>query len=230
MGYTYAASFAVDNSTGLKRSYSAIQAQKYWLLGKNLISTMAGLGGYWHEGQSQDAVLHVVTDYYSNLFHLHGPKLREFLHADYIICFNPVLYLYEPVNINRDNGIFGYRNTLFNDFQRLNVSAQTNYYSNISIYGFKFNFYLLMQASLLSSNKESIFKSPFYSGFTMGCQIRNENLSFNTLQISASYQPQVDHTYNSYYGPKSIYISITSVTAFNFPIFALTQPTLIQYR
>ena len=87
-----------------------------------------------------------------------------------------------------------------------------------------------MQASLLSSNKESILKSPFYSGFTLGCQIRNENLSFNTLQISASYQPQVDHTYNSYYGPKSIFISITSVTAFNFPIFALTQPTLIQYR
>jgi hypothetical protein len=230
MGYTYAASFAVDNSTGLRRSYSAIQAQKYWLLGKNLISTTAGFGGYWHEGASQDAVLHVVTDYYSNLFRLHGPKLREFLHADYIICFNPVLYLYEPVNINRENGIFGYRNTLFNDFQRLNVSAQTNYYSNISVYGFKFNFYLLMQASLLSSNKESILKSPFYSGFTLGCQIRNENLSFNTLQISASYQPQVDHTYNSYYGPKSIFISITSVTAFNFPIFALTQPTLIQYR
>jgi hypothetical protein len=230
MGYTYAASFAVDNSTGLKRSYSAIQAQKYWLLGKNLISATTGFGGYWHEGQSQDAVLHLVTDYYSNLFRLHGPKLREFLHADYIICFNPVLYLYEPVNINRENGIFGYRNTLFNNFQRLNLSAQTNYYSNISVYGFKFNFYLLMQASLLSSNKESILKSPFYSGFTVGCQIRNENLSFNTLQISASYQPQVDHTYNSYYGPKSIFISITSVTAFNFPIFALTQPTLIQYR
>ena len=124
-------------------------------------------------------------------FILIGPKVREFLHADYIICFNPVLY--EPVNINRENGIFGYRNTLFNDYQRLNVSAQTNYYSPISIYGFKFNFYLLLQASLLSSQKASIFESPFYSGFTVGCQIRNENLSFNTLQISASYQPIVAH-------------------------------------
>ena len=95
-------------------------------------------------------------------------KVREFLHADYIICFNPVLYM--PVNINRDNGIFGYRNTLFNDYQRLNVSAQTNYYSPISIYGFKFNFYLLLQASLLSSQKASIFESPFYSGFTLGAR------------------------------------------------------------
>jgi hypothetical protein len=230
MGYTYAASFAYDKWDTLNRPYTAIQAQKYWLPGKNLISTTIGFGGFWHHGQSQDAVLHIAADYYSNLFRLHGPKLREFLHADYLICFNPVIYKWLPVNINRENGIYGYRNTLFNNFQRLNLSAQTNYYSPISIYGFKFNFYLLLQASLLASEKEPVFKSPFYSGFTIGCQIRNENLSFNTLQISASYQPIVDHTYNSYYGPKSIFINITSVTAFNFPIFALTQPTLIQYR
>ncbi len=228
MGYTYAASFGLDSWTGLKRSYTAIQTQKYWFLGKNLISSTIGFGGFWYNHQSQDAVLHLSTDYYSNLFHFNGPKVREFLHADYIICFNPVLY--EPVNINRDNGIFGYRNTLFNDYQRLNVSAQTNYYSPISIYGFKFNFYLLLQASLLSSQKASIFDSPFYSGFTVGCQIRNENLSFNTLQISASYQPIVAHGPEAANGPSTIFLSITSVTAFNFPIFALSQPTLIQFR
>ena len=228
MGYTYAASFGLDSWTGLKRSYTAIQTQKYWFLGKNLISSTIGFGGFWYNHQSQDAVLHISTDYYSNLFHFNGPKVREFLHADYIICFNPVLY--EPVNINRENGIFGYRNTLFNDYQRLNVSAQTNYYSPVSIYGFKFNFYLLLQASLLSSQKASIFDSPFYSGFTVGCQIRNENLSFNTLQISASYQPLVAHGPEAANGPSTIFLSVTSVTAFNFPIFALSQPTLIQFR
>ncbi len=135
-----------------------------------------------------------------------------------------------PVNINRENGIYGYRNTQYNNYQRLNLSAQTNYYSPISIYGFKFNFYMLLQASLLANYNESIFMGPLYTGFTVGCQIRNENLSFNTLQISASYQPFVGTAYQAVYGPKSIFIQITSVTAFNFPIFALTQPTLIQYR
>jgi hypothetical protein len=228
MGYTYATSFGLDSWTGLKRTYTAIQTQKYWFLGKNLISSTVGFGGFWYNHQSQDAVLHISSDYYSNLFHFNGPKVREFLHADYIICFNPILYM--PVNINRENGIFGYRNTLFNDYQRLNVSAQTNYYSPISIYGFKFNFYLLLQASLLSSQKASIFESPFYSGFTVGCQIRNENLSFNTLQISASYQPIVAHGPEAANGPSTIFLAVTTVTAFNFPIFALTQPTLIQYR
>ena len=230
MGYTYAVSFGLDRWMGLKRSYTAIQAQKYWLPGKNLFSTTIGLGGYWDSNQSQDAVLHIQTDYYSNIWPIKGPKLREFLHADYLICFNPVIYKDMPININRENGIFGYRNTLFQGYQRLNMCAQTNYYSPISIYGFRFNFYLLLQASLLAGKDESLFNSPFYSGYTVGCQIRNENLSFNTLQISASYQPLVDHSPQAANGPSSLFISITSVTAFNFPIFALTQPTLIQYR
>jgi hypothetical protein len=228
LGYTYAMSFGLDSWTGKKRTYTAIQAQKYWLPGKNLISTTVGFGSFWYNSQSQDAVLHVQTDFYSNLFSLKGPKLREFLHADYIICYNPVLY--KKVNINRELGIFGYRNTLFNNYQRLNLSAQTNYYSPISIYGFKFNFYLQWQTSLLASQQESVFNSPLYSSFTVGCQIRNENLSFNTLQISASYQPLVDHGPQAANGPKSIFIFLTSVTAFNFPIFALTQPALIQFR
>ncbi len=228
LGYTYAASFALDDWVGLKRTYSAIQAQKYWLPGKNLISTAVGFGGFWYNGQSQDAVLHIQTDYYSNLLRSRGPKLRAFIHGDYLICFNPVLY--KPVNLNRDNGIFGYRNTRYNDYQRLNLSVQTNYYSPLSIYGFKFNFYLQIQTSLLASYNESIFNSPLYSGFNLGFQMRNENLSFNTLQFSVSYQPYVYHSYPAVYGPSSLFFYITSITAFNFPIFALSQPTLIQYR
>ncbi len=224
MGYTYSMSLGYDRWMGFKRTYTAVQAQKYWLPGKNLISSTFAFGGYWDRQHFQDVVVHFQTDYYSNLFRFKNQKLREFLHFDYINGFNTNLY--QPVNINRENGIFGYRNTFFQGYQRLNLGAQTIYYSPISIYGFKFNFYLLLQASLLTDSKKSIFTSPFYSGYTIGCQIRNENLSFNTLQISASYQPIVA-TSN---GPSSLFLSITSVTAFNFPIFALTQPTLIQFR
>ena len=228
MGYTYSTSLGFESWMGLRRTYTAVQAQKYWLPGKNLISVNFALGGFWDNDFFQDGVIHFQTDYYSNIFRFKGQKLREFLHFDYINGFNATLY--QPVNINRENGIYGYRNTLFNNYQRLNLGAQTNYYSPISIYGFKFNFYVLLQASLLTDSKKSVFTSPFYSGFTIGCKIRNENLSFNTLQISASYQPIVAYGPQAANGPNSLFVTITSVTEFNFPIFALTQPTLIQFR
>jgi hypothetical protein len=159
---------------------------------------------------------------------LRNPKLREFLHADYIICFNPVLY--RQVNINKENGILGYRHTLFNNYQRLNLSAQTRYYSPLNVYGFKFNFYIQVQASLLANETGSILKSPFYTGFTAGCQIRNENLSFNTLQISASYQPLVDRGPLSVNGPRTLFVQIGSVTSFNFSIIALQAPEPVPFK
>jgi hypothetical protein len=64
LGYTYSASLGLDNWTGKKRRYTAIQAQKYWLPGKNLISTSIGFGSFWNKGQSEDAVLHIASDYY----------------------------------------------------------------------------------------------------------------------------------------------------------------------
>jgi hypothetical protein len=112
----------------------------------------------------------------------------------------------------------------------MNLSAQTNYYSPLNVYGFKFNFYVQVQASLLTKQTESIFKSPFYSGFTIGCQIRNENLSFNSFQLSASYQPIVDHGPQAADGPKSLFVQITSVASFNFNIFALQAPALVAFK
>ena len=228
LGYNYSASFGYDSWVGRGRTYTSLEGQKFWFLGKNVISANAAFGSFWYNHKSEDAVLHIQGDYYSNLFQLKNPKLREFLHADYIICFNPVLY--KQVNINRENGILGYRNTLFNNFQRLNLSAQTRYYSPLNIYGFKFNFYIQLQASMLARETESILKSPFYTGFTAGCQIRNENLSFNTLQISASYQPLVDRGPGTENGPKVLFIQIGSITSFNFSIFALQAPDLVSFR
>ncbi|HTQ64545.1 MAG TPA: hypothetical protein VMI12_07085 [Puia sp.] len=222
LGYNAGVSLGLDDWVGKKRTYTAIEAQKYWFKGKNLISTNLGIGSFWYNRNSEDAVIHLQTDYYSNLFRLQGPKFRQFIHGDYLICLNPDLY--KPVNINRENGIFGYRNTIMNGYQRLNLSTQTNYYSNLSVYGFKFNFFLLFQTSLLADDKENLFKSPLYSGIGLGCMIRNENLAFNTVQISVNYLPPVPNA------PNSFFIQLTSVAPIGFNIFALQAPSLITFK
>jgi hypothetical protein len=222
LGYNFSGSYGIDDWVGRKRTYTAVEGQKYWLPGKNLISTAIGLSTFWYNRQREDAVFHVQADYYSNLFWLKDPKLREFLHADYIICINPVLY--KPININKENGLIGYRYTLINGYQRLNMSAQTNFYSRLNVYGFKFNFYALAQGSLLADDHQSIATSRLYTGFTLGCQIRNENLPLNTLQLSISYQP-------SYVtGAKTVFIQIGSTIPFGFNIFALQAPAEIQFK
>ncbi len=192
-GYNASVSGGYETWVDRNRVYTAIEGQKYWL-GKNqgLLSTNLQLGSFWKDNISEDAVIHLQADYYSRLYRPGQKKLREILHIDYLYCPNPVFY--KPLNINRENGILGYRNTLINGYQRLNMGAETVYYSRLKIYGFKFNFLGILEGSLLTNYKEPIFSSPFYSAIGLGCLIRNENLSFNTIQMTALYLPITMHS------------------------------------
>jgi len=221
-GYNASTTFGIDEWVGIKRSYTAIEVQKYWLNStENLLSTGFQVGSFWDKG-SEDAVIHLQTDYFSRLFRWKRAKLREFFHVDYLFCPNPLLY--KPLNINRGNGIQGYEHTTINGYQRLNLGATTTFYSRLSIYGFRFNFFALVQASLLTEQHVSLFHSPLYSGFGLGFSVRNENLSFNTLTFSASYLPLTPH------GSKSLFAEISTTIPFSFNIFALQAPALIPFR
>ena len=222
-GYNASLSGGMEEWVGIKRNYSGITGQKYWLSNRqNLLSTSFGLASFWMDGHSEDAVIQINTDYYSRLFLLNTTRIRQFFHVAYLVCPNPVLY--KPLNINRENGIVGYRNTEINGYQRLNLSAQTTYYSPISLYGFKFNFSALLQGSLVTPNEVNIFKSPLYSGFTLGCSVRNESLPFNTLQFTGTYMPPAPGS------PGPFFFQITTTTDIHFSIFALQAPAFIPYK
>ena len=224
MGYNASSTFGIDETVGTLRRYTAIEGQKYFLTpGEHLWSGNFGLGTFWDHG-AEDAVIHLQTDFYSHLFRWKKQKFRQFFHLDYLYCPNPVFYASKPLNINRGNGILGYRFTDINGFERLNFSAITNYYSRLTIYGFRFNFFALIQASLLPPKDVSLFKSKLYSGFGMGFSVRNENLSFNTFSLQAIYLP------NTPGGTKSLFAEITTTAPLNFNIFALKAPALISFR
>ncbi len=222
-GYNVSGTFGVDHWMAYNRTYTGIEAQKFWLTKKeNLYSASVSVGSFWDSSRSNDAVINVQADYYSHLFRWNKMKLRQFLQLDYIICPNPLLY--KPLNINRGNGILGYQHTTINGYQRLNMRAVTTLYSRINFIGFRINFLAYLQGSLIEQNGVSILKSPFYSGFGLGFSVRNENLAFNTLQFSASYMP------NAPEGAKGLYGEISTTVPLSFNIFALKAPAEIPFR
>jgi hypothetical protein len=141
---------------------------------------------------------------------------------DYLIC--PNNYFYKPLNINWEQGIWGFKRTTLNGYQRLNMRSETVYYSPLKIYGFKFNFFASAQLSLLAGNKESIFQSPVYTGLGLGARIRNENLSINTLKLGAYYYPVRPA------GVGSFFFEATTVSDLRFDVFPLKMPTFLQFR
>jgi len=222
-GYNASITLGSEKWISRKRVYTGIDLQKFWLFNNGgLLNTQFSAGSFWKDKTTEDDVIDLHLNYYSTLFHLKERRFRQFIGGEYIVCENPVFL--RPLNINRDAGIFGYRNSMLAGYQRMSLKSETYYYSPLKIVGFKFNFFASLQAALLTDKNVSILKSPLYAGIGVGCNIRNENLSINTLQISANYLPAAPADV------KPFFLSISTIIDFRFNIYALNAPKLISFR
>jgi hypothetical protein len=92
------------------------------------------------------------------------------------------------------------------------------------VLGFKFNFFTSLQASLLSYKSDDLLRNPLHWGVGGGANIRNENLSLNTLRLAAYYFPNAPEPMSK------IRVEITTIVDFRFDISALRAPSFISFR
>lgn len=223
VGYNYSLTAGTEDRFEHKRIYLGLDAQQLSVIGNgNLINAKIGVGGFWKEGESEDAVINLHSDFYSRLLSHGSTRFRQFFTLDYLICLNNVFY--KPLDLNYENAIWGFNSKRVNGFQRLNLRSETVYYSPLSFYGFKFNFFAAMEVSQIGSNRQTIFNNPLYAGLGAGCRIRNENLPINTVKLGAYYYP------NTPEDMRNVFFELTTIVDFRFNISALQAPSFIRFK
>ena len=136
---------------------------------------------------------------------------------------NPNNYFYRPLNINMEQGIWGFKRSTINGFHRLVARSETVYYSPWKLYGFKFNFFGSIEAAQLSHEKSYMLQNPVYSGFGLGVRIRNENLSLNTLKAAAYYYPRTPDRV------PGLYFELTTVTDHRSDFYGHKAPSFLSF-
>ncbi|MDQ0106344.1 hypothetical protein [Chitinophaga terrae (ex Kim and Jung 2007)] len=223
LGYNISATSGWETWRDRRRLYTGITAQKYWITHwQGLFNTTLELGNYWLNHKIEDAVFHARLEYYSRLVYVGTSRFRQFFNADYLNSPNP--YFNKPLNINMEYGIWGYRDTKLNGYQRLNMESQTVYYSPLKILGFKFNFFADLQASILNHKHDDLLRNPVHLGIGGGFRVKNENLSLNTISVSGYYFP------NPPTPVKGFRLEITTIVDFRFDVSALKAPSVILFR
>ncbi|MEC5144625.1 Omp85 domain-containing protein [Chitinophaga sp. 180180018-2] len=223
LGYNVSATGGWESWKGRRRMYSGLEAQKYWTTkNQGLFSTSVGVSTYWLHNATEDAVMHARVEYYSRLLTFRKSRFRQFINLDYLNSPNP--FFNKPLNINMEYGIWGYRNTLLNGFQRLNMSSETVYYSPLKIMGFKFNFFTSLQASMLNYKHDDLLQNPIKLGLGGGFRVRNENLALNTIKVSGYYYPDAPPPM------KGFLLEITTIVDFRFDVSPLKMPSVILFR
>ncbi|MCW3465646.1 hypothetical protein [Chitinophaga nivalis] len=223
LGYNLNITSGWESWKDRRRMYTGFEAQKYWTTRRmGLFNTTIGISSFWLAKSAEDAVMHARLEYYSRLLNFRKSRFRQFFSIDYLNNPNP--FFYKPLNINMEYGIWGFRNTRLNGYQRLNVSGETVYYSPLKFLGFKFNFFASVQGSMITAEKDDLLKNPVYLGLGGGFRIRNENLSLNTIKVSGYYYPNAPDPM------KQAILEITTIVDFRFDVSALRAPGFLNFR
>jgi hypothetical protein len=149
--------------------------------------TSAGLGTFLDGKQTEQGILSLSMNYFSNLLTVGNIMIRNFVYVDYTRGFDRNTD--EFLVFNRHNGFSGFKNDSINGTQRLSVSLESVLFSPVNFYGFRFAFFGFTDFSFLSGSNEIIGNGNKLSAIGLGIRIRNDNLLFNTLQVRIGFFP-----------------------------------------
>jgi hypothetical protein len=153
------------------------------------IYTRGELGGFSNPIKSPDqGIIHFQYNYFSNLFIFNRFKLRQFLNVDYIKGIQR--FSDEFISLENNSGIRGYNNEQARGIQRATVNLECVAFSPYYFYGFRFVFFGFADFGLISFS-QPIFETKLHSGIGLGIRIKNERLTFETIQLRLAYYPSM---------------------------------------
>ena len=212
-----------QNKADRSRWYSGISISKGKKYTFGYLSTFMEWGSFYTKSVTEQTAFKVGFNYFSPLLYIGNWKLRQFVKPTYIWGNNRDTSFKDQLTLNNYYGIEGFNNQLTGT-QKWLVSLQTQTYIPGSWNGFRFSPYLNVSMGSLA-NKNALFASKVYSKFSIGVQINNDYLVFNSFQISLSYYPSIP-----FEGDNLLKTNSFENTDLTISDFQLGKPAYIRYE
>ena len=180
-------------------------------------------GTFFHASHSEQGVLTVGVNYFTGLFEIGKWKFRQFVKPQMTIGINR--YSSDSLTLNDSYGLDGFNSPVLSGTNRLLFTLQTQSYAPWNFIGFRFGPYLTYSLGMLSDAITGFRNSKVYSQVGLGVLIKNENLVFNTFQISISFYPLIPGK-----GQNVLKMNSFKTTDFGFRDFEIGKPAGMIYQ
>lgn len=187
------------------------------------LSTNIEYGSFFRASHPEQGVVTASINYFTGLFEIGKWKFRQFVKPQITIGINR--FSYDSLTLNSGYGIEGFSSTGLSGTNRLLFMLQTQSYAPGNILGFHFGPFLVCSVGMLGDAFSGFKNRKLYSQIGFGVLIKNENLVFNTFQISISFYPVIPGN-----GQNIIKTNSFSTTDFGFRDFEIGKPVPVLYR
>lgn len=221
--YGYRVSFTSgwEKEQDLQRSYSGVEVYRNIVDRNGAFFTYTfRLASYFYKMHTEDALIYVDFNRFSKIYTLGRFKVRHQSDLGYAHQYNQVLK--RPLDINDTNGLTNFKPDSLLGNQRINLRYDAVVFSPWKILGFHIAPTARIELAFLSKVNQQLFqKSNFYSAFSGGFRVRNENLVFNTIEARILYYPKTVENI------KSIGFSIQANIRIKYPTTLVSAPATV---
>jgi len=187
------------------------------------MSTNLEYGTFFHASQKEQSILTIGINYFTGLIEIGNWKFRQFIKPQLSIGGNR--FTYDTLTLNDGYGIDGFNSTGSSGTKRLMLTLQTQSYAPWNVFGFRFGPFLVCSMGMLGNDVSGFRNRKLYSQFGIGVLVKNENLVFNTFQISISFYPVIPG-----HGYEIFKLNSYRTTEFGFRDFEIGKPDIVMYR
>jgi hypothetical protein len=141
--------------------------------------------GTFFRNKAEQGVIDFQMKYITNIATIGKYRLRTFINGRYTgqLFNNPE----DRLIIDGEHGIPGFSNDTVLGRHRFNLSVEQCLFTPLNIHEFRFVAYTFARLSWLDDYNKPIILSNMYSSFGVGLRIRNNRLTFKTIQIEFAY-------------------------------------------
>jgi hypothetical protein len=187
------------------------------------LSSNLEYGTFFHASNAEQGVFSAGVNYSTGLFEIGKWKFRQFVKPQITIGINR--FAYDSLSLNDSYGLDGFNSPALSGTKRLLFTLQTQSYAPWNFIGFRFGPYLICSLGMLGDSAEGFKNSKVYSQIGLGVLIKNENLVFNTFQISISFYPLIPGI-----GQDVFKMNSFKTTDFGFRDFEIEKPSGVTFQ
>ena len=172
--------------------------------------------GFLYNNRSEQGLFRTDFRYISNLIDRDRWKFRQFITFNYTRGFNR--FEGEFLDIRDRNGIRGLTSNTLRGTQRLLLNLETVAFTPLDLLDFRLALFGFLDLGMVNNGNRDIFRERTQKGFGIGFRLRNDNLTFNAVEIRLAYYPNVP------IGIDAVDLDLSGNPGFRFNDFFITEP------
>jgi len=167
--------------------YTGASASVGWY--RKMLGYMAlqlSYGNYYNKTDLNRGLIRFNVNTFSNLVQYNKWAFRQFVSFQTIYGLNREQFEYVDLNGSQ---MYGFSSDVLRGKSKSILNLETVFYTPFNIFGFRIAPVLLMGFGKIGDDFNSLINSRIFQAYSIGLLVRNENLVFQTFELSIGFYP-----------------------------------------